>query len=58
MVKREREMSSLRGQYKLVDQSYGQDVLTLVLVCGYLLRLLGNAEIAKFLRTKVPEILE
>lgn len=58
MAKMEREMSSLQGQYKLVEQSYGQDVLTLVLVRGYLVKLLGNAEVAKFLRGKAPEILE
>jgi len=58
MARMEREMSNLQGQYKLVEQSYGQDVLTLVLVRGYLVKLLGNAEVAKFLRGKAPEILE
>ena len=58
MAKMEREMSNLQGQYKLVEQSYGQDVLTLVLVRGYLVKLLGNTEVAKFLRGKAPEILE
>ena len=58
MARMEREMSNLQGQYKLVEQSYGQDVLTLVLVRGYLVKLLGNTEVAKFLRGKAPEILE
>ena len=58
MARMEREMSNLQGQYKLVEQSYGQDVLTLVLVRGYLVKLLGNVEVAKFLRGKAPEILE
>lgn len=58
MARMEREMSNIQGQYRLVEQSYGQDVLTLVLVRGYLVKLLGNAAIAKFLRTKAPEILE
>lgn len=58
MAKMEREMSNLQGQYRLVEQSYGQDVLTLVLVRGYLVKLLGNVEVAKFLRAKAPEILE
>lgn len=35
MAKMEREMSNLQGQYKLVEHSYGQDVLTLVPVRGY-----------------------
>lgn len=58
MARMEREMSNIQGQYRLVEQSYGQDVLTLVLVRGYLVKLLGNAAITKFLRTKAPEILE
>jgi hypothetical protein len=58
MARMEREMSNLQGQYRLVEQSYGQDVLTLVLVRGYLVKLLGNADVAKFLRSKAPEILE
>lgn len=58
MARMEREMSNLQGQYRLVEQSYGQDVLTLVLVRGYLVKLLANAEVAKFLRSKAPEILE
>jgi len=31
MAKMEREMSNLQGQYKMVEQTYGQDVLNLVL---------------------------
>jgi hypothetical protein len=58
MARMEREMSNLQGQYRLVEQSYGQDVLTLVLVRGYLVKLLANVEVAKFLRSKAPEILE
>jgi ParB-like chromosome segregation protein Spo0J len=58
MARMEREMSNLQGRYRLVEQSYGQDVLTLVLVRGYLVKLLENDEVAKFLRLRVPEILE
>lgn len=58
MARMEREMSSLQSQYKLVEQSYGQDVLTLVLVRGYLVKLLSNEAIAKFLRSRAPEVLE
>jgi hypothetical protein len=36
----EREMSNLQGQYKLVGQTYGQDVLNPVLAKGYLAKLL------------------
>ena len=42
MAKMEREMANLEGQFKLVEQSYGQDVLNLVLAKGYLTKLLDN----------------
>lgn len=58
MARMERELANVQGQYRLAEHSYGQDVLTLVLVRGYLVKLLGNAAVTKFLRTKAPEILE
>jgi hypothetical protein len=39
MAKMELGMSNLQGQYRMVEQTYGQDVLILVLVKGYLARL-------------------
>ena len=44
MAKMEREMANLQGQYKMVEQTYGQDVLNLVLARGYLAKLLENVE--------------
>lgn len=35
MARMEREMTNLQGQYKAVEQTYGQDVLNLVLAKGY-----------------------
>lgn len=58
MARMEREMSNLQGQYRMVEQSYGQDVLALVLVRGYLVKLLANAAVVKFLKSKAPEFLE
>jgi hypothetical protein len=58
MARMEREMANLQGQYRMAELSYGQDVLSLVLVRGYLVKLLENREVAKFLRLRVPEILE
>lgn len=57
MAKMEREMSNLQGQYKLAEQTYGQDVLNLVLAKGYLERLLGNKSVVRFLQQRQPEIL-
>lgn len=58
MARMEREMANLHGQYRLVEQTYGQDVLSLVLARGYLAKLLENSRIAKYLRQRAPEILE
>ena len=57
MAKMEREMGNLQGQYKLVEQTYGQDVLNLVLTKGYLTKLLANKPVARYLKQKQPELL-
>ena len=51
----EREMANLQGQYRLVEQSYGQDVLNLVLARGYLAKLLENAKAQANMQPKVVE---
>jgi hypothetical protein len=58
MLKMEREMASLQSQYRLVEHTYGQDVLNFVLAKGYLTKLLENAIVAKFLKLNQPEVLE
>lgn len=58
MARMEREMANLQGQYRLVEQSYGQDVLNLVLARGYLSKLLENAKVARYLKQRQPEVLE
>jgi hypothetical protein len=57
MLKMEREMANLEGQFKLIEQSYGQDVLNLVLAKGYLAKLLGNEAVIRFLSQNTPDIL-
>lgn len=57
MAKMEREMGNLQGQYKMVEQTYGQDVLNLVLAKGYLTKLLENQAVARYLRQREPEVL-
>ena len=57
MARMEREMANLQGQYRLVEQSYGQDVLNLVLARGYLGKLLESAKVAKYLKQRQPEVL-
>jgi len=58
ITKMEREMSNLQGQYKMVEQSYGQDVLNLVLAKGYLAKLLENKPVARYLKQRQPDVLE
>lgn len=43
---------------RLVEQTYGQDVLSLVLARGYLVKLIDNAHITRYLKQRAPEILE
>jgi hypothetical protein len=57
IAKMEREMSNLQGQYKLVEQTYGQDVLNLVLARGFLAKLLENAAVFDYLHHHQPDLL-
>ncbi|TRW95890.1 plasmid partitioning protein RepB C-terminal domain-containing protein [Candidatus Methylobacter oryzae] len=57
IAKMEREMSNLLGQYKLVEQNYGEDVLNLVLAKGYLSKLLENEHVVRYLHTHHPGVL-
>lgn len=52
------EMANLQGQYKMVEQTYGQDVMNLVLARGYLIKLLENSAVAKFLGQWHGDMLE
>jgi len=56
MLKMEREMSNLQDQYKLIEETYGQDVLNLVLAKGYLSKLLNNAEVSRYIKNSQPEV--
>lgn len=57
MAKMEREMGNLQGQLKLVEKSYGQDVLLLVLARGYLAKLIDNMAVFRFLSQRQPDVL-
>lgn len=57
MAKMEKEMSNLQGQFKSIEQYYGQDVLNLVLAKGYLAKLLANEAIIRFLTNRQPDVL-
>jgi ParB-like chromosome segregation protein Spo0J len=57
MARMEKEMDSLSEDFRLVEETHGRNVLNLVLACGYLRKLLGNAGIARYLSQHYPEIL-
>lgn len=57
MAKMEREMGNLQGQLKVVEKSYGQDVLLLVLARGYLGKLIDNKAVCRFLSQRQPDVL-
>ena len=53
----EREMSNVEGQFKILEHTYGQDVLNLVLVKGYLTRITNNESVIRFMTRYYPELL-
>jgi hypothetical protein len=58
MSRMEREMANVQGQYKLAEQTFGQDVLNLVLARGYLAKLLENKAVNRFLKQRHEDVLE
>lgn len=54
----EREMSNVESQFKLLEQSYGQDILNLVLARGYLAKLIGNEAVIRFLTLHHADFLD
>jgi len=52
----EREMQTIERDFKAIEDSHGKNVLNLVLVVGYVRRLLDNAAIVKFLSRHYPDM--
>lgn len=52
----EHEMESLGREFKLIEESHGKNVLNLVLVVGYLRKLLDNPRVLRYLAQHQPEI--
>ncbi len=57
MARMEREMDTLGREFKIIEESHGRNVLNLVVVVGYLRRLLDNARVVRFLSQNHREIL-
>jgi hypothetical protein len=49
IAKMEKEMETLQRDLKLVEDLHGTQVLNLVLACGYLTKLFGNARVKRYL---------
>lgn len=57
MAKMERELDNLNRDFKAVEDTYGDDVLHLVLASRYLGRLVDNGNIHEYLVKRHPEML-
>src|SRR5262245_2064118 len=57
MTRMEREMEAVQQDLKTVESRYGDDVLHLVIACGYASKLIKNREIKRYLTQHHPEIL-
>ena len=57
MARMEREMESLSGDFKQIEENHGKNVLNLVVAVGYVKKLLDNARVVRYLAQSYPEIL-
>lgn len=58
MARMEQEMSLVQSRFKAIEQSYGTDVLNMVVTRGYIAKLLANDAVVKFLQNNYPDFLE
>ena len=54
----EQEMALVQSRFKLIEQSYSNDVLNMVLARGYLGKLLANKAVSSYLQRRQPDLLE
>lgn len=53
----ERETANLRARYRMIEQTYADDVLNVVVAKGYVTKLIGNAAVESYLRKWHSELL-
>ena len=58
IARMEREMANLQREMKLIQDSYGPDHLNLILVRGYLVSILNNSKVERYLSKNHGEILK
>jgi len=57
VARMEQEMSLVQSRFKAIEQSYGTDVLNMVVTRGYVAKLLANAAVVRFLQGNYPDFL-
>lgn len=58
MLLMDREMQAIQSQSKLLEESYGSDILHLVLAQKYLAKILANQHVERYLQLHQPDILD
>ena len=56
MARMEREMESISGDFRQIEESYGKNILNLVIVNGYVKKLLNNAAVVRFLAGNLSRV--
>lgn len=56
VAKMEKEMEDLQREVKAIEESHGNQVLNLVLARGYVIKLLANSRVARYLDQNHPDI--
>jgi hypothetical protein len=56
IARMEHEMDSLHRDFKAFEESYGENVLNLQLVCRYVARLLQNAKVVRYLSSQYRDM--
>jgi hypothetical protein len=57
MARMQSEMTSLQGEYDLIEETYRDDMMNLMLAKGYLAKLLGNVRVVRYLAQNHSEML-
>ncbi|HEU5047353.1 MAG TPA: plasmid partitioning protein RepB C-terminal domain-containing protein [Rickettsiales bacterium] len=57
MAHMEQEMASIQREYQLIEENYGTDILNLTIAKSYLLNILANTKVVRYLTQYHPEIL-
>lgn len=53
----QREMTTLHRDMKMVEETHGENCLNLVPAVGYLKKILANAKVERYLRSRHPDVL-